>query len=116
MARPVRIDIEMVSGSNQEFSWIIAANDAALNITDDLIEIFFSRIAGRPYDAILTSLPGFHYDGAHGEIRSVFTSALVPPRATLQIGWYEIWRTPNLDTLKKIHIVGEVKQLPTNRL
>jgi hypothetical protein len=117
MARPTRIDLQMMSGSNQEFEWVIASNDSPLDISLDLIEIFFSRIAGTPYNAILTSLPGAHYDGAHGVIRKTFTSTLVPPRSSLQIGWYEIWRTPsNIGTVKKIHIVGEMAQLPTNRL
>lgn len=116
MARPARIDREMMSGSGATYEFVLtdsAGRPAPLASAN--VEMHISKGQGRSAHLKKTSTPETHYNSAGGVVRFTVSPADVPARAFHQTWWYEIWRIPT-EGEPKVHIVGELQLLPSSRI
>jgi hypothetical protein len=115
--QPTRMDLEMVSGADAEFEFVLMKNSGPINITNDTVEMVISDGYGKTWRVKKTSAPGTHFSGITGTVRFSVSRADIPPRPFTQIKWYEIWRieSGSVSLPTHPHIVGELKATGTVR-
>lgn len=115
--KPMRIDYEMTSGSQEVIDFPITdlQTGAPINITTDTVYMYISMGQGIPAHIKKTSSPGAHQNAASGIVRFTVTPQDVPARTYRQVWWYEIWRVTSAG-VPTLHRVGELQLLSTVRI